>query len=214
MALITISGYPCSGKSRRAAQIKEHIERRIAGPDYTGPALSVTVLSDDTLNIGREAYNGESFPRGRMRTRVADPETLYKDSRSEKPARGTLFTAVQRHLGSGTIVIVDSLNYIKGFRYQMYCAARETKVRVCTVRTYISLIPIFQSSHRDLWEGCQLKTVLTEKRSRYMYSHHRSNAENGTRRAKITMYMHPKRKAFCGTLHLTTLIERSSFLQP
>ncbi|KIK81342.1 hypothetical protein PAXRUDRAFT_15281 [Paxillus rubicundulus Ve08.2h10] len=112
MALITISGYPCSGKSRRAAQIKGHIEKRLADPDYTGPSLSVTVLSDDTLNIGREAYN---------------------DSRSEKPARGTLFTAVQRHLGSGTIVIVDSLNYIKGFRYQMYCAARETKVRVCTV---------------------------------------------------------------------------------
>jgi tRNA uridine 5-carbamoylmethylation protein Kti12 len=31
-------------------------------------------------------------------------------------------------------VIVDSLNYIKGFRYQMYCAARELKARVCTVR--------------------------------------------------------------------------------
>jgi len=61
-------------------------------------------------------------------------ETLREDSRSEKPARGALFTAFQRHLGSDRIVIVDSLNYIKGFRYQMYCAAREAKVRVCTVR--------------------------------------------------------------------------------
>ncbi|KAF9219157.1 chromatin associated protein KTI12 [Gyrodon lividus] len=112
MALITISGYPCSGKSRRAAQIKEHLETRLAGPDYIGPSLAVIVLSDDTLNIDRAAYN---------------------DSRSEKPARGTLFTAVQRHLSSGTIVIVDSLNYIKGFRYQIYCAARESKVRICTV---------------------------------------------------------------------------------
>ncbi|KAH7885058.1 chromatin associated protein KTI12 [Phlebopus sp. FC_14] len=112
MALVTISGYPCSGKSRRAAQIKDHLERRLVDPAYTGPALSVTVLSDDSLNIDRAAYN---------------------DSRSEKPARGTLFTAIQRHLGSGTIVIVDSLNYIKGFRYQMYCAAREMKVRICTV---------------------------------------------------------------------------------
>ncbi|KAI6131936.1 chromatin associated protein KTI12 [Pisolithus thermaeus] len=112
MALITISGYPSSGKSQRAAQLKRHLESRLADPSYIGPSLSVVLLSDDTLNIDRSSYN---------------------DSRSEKPARGTLFTAVQRNLAQNTIVIVDSLNYIKGFRYQMYCAAREIKVRVCTV---------------------------------------------------------------------------------
>ena len=56
-----------------------------------------------------------------------------KDSRSEKPARGALFTAMQRHMGQDTLLIVDGMNYIKGFRYQMYCAARELKLRVCTV---------------------------------------------------------------------------------
>ena len=55
------------------------------------------------------------------------------DSRSEKPARATLFAAIQRQMGRDTILIVDSLNYIKGFRYQLYCAAREFKLRVCTV---------------------------------------------------------------------------------
>ena len=63
--------------------------------------------------------------------------TEYSDSRSEKSARGTLFTAIQRSLGRNNIVIVDSLNYIKGFRYQMYCAAREMKVRVCTVCIFL-----------------------------------------------------------------------------
>jgi len=112
MALVTISGYPCAGKSHRATQIKEHLEHRLADPSYTGPSLTVTILSDDTLNI---------------------PRSSYDDSRSEKPARGALFTALQRHLSSDHIVIVDSLNYIKGFRYQMYCAAREAKIRVCTI---------------------------------------------------------------------------------
>lgn len=116
MALITISGYPCSGKSQRATQIKQHLESRLADPSYKGPTLSVVVLSDDNLNIDRSAYN---------------------DSRSEKPARGTLFTAIQRSLGRNNIVIVDSLNYIKGFRYQMYCAAREMKVRACTVCLFL-----------------------------------------------------------------------------
>lgn len=58
------------------------------------------------------------------------------DSKSEKPARGTLFTAMQRYMNQDTILIVDGLNYIKGFRYQMYCAARELKLRVCTVRLF------------------------------------------------------------------------------
>ncbi|KAI0072500.1 chromatin associated protein KTI12 [Panus rudis PR-1116 ss-1] len=112
MALITISGYPSSGKTRRAEQIKTHLEKRLQDPNYTGPKLKVHILSDDELNIDRSVYN---------------------ESRSEKPARGALFTAMQRLMSRDTILIVDSLNYIKGFRYQMYCAARELKLRVCTV---------------------------------------------------------------------------------
>lgn len=42
---------------------------------------------------------------------------------------------MQRQMGQDTILIVDAMNYIKGFRYQMYCAAREFKLRVCTVRS-------------------------------------------------------------------------------
>jgi protein KTI12 len=58
MALVTFSGYPCSGKTRRAAQLKDHFESRLADPSYSGPPLKVIVLSDDTLNIDRSSYNG------------------------------------------------------------------------------------------------------------------------------------------------------------
>ncbi|KAI0744184.1 chromatin associated protein KTI12 [Daedaleopsis nitida] len=112
MAFITMSGYPCSGKSRRAEQLRAHLEIRLQDPSYDGPRLKVVVISDDSLNISR---------------------TVYNDGRAEKPARASLFTAVQRQMGQDTILIVDSMNYIKGFRYQMYCAAREHKLRVCTV---------------------------------------------------------------------------------
>jgi protein KTI12 len=61
-----------------------------------------------------------------------------EDSRAEKPARGALFTALQRVMGPDKIVIADGMNYIKGFRYQMYCAAREFKLRVCTVRRLVT----------------------------------------------------------------------------
>ncbi|KII92260.1 hypothetical protein PLICRDRAFT_154662 [Plicaturopsis crispa FD-325 SS-3] len=112
MALITISGYPSSGKTRRAHQIKDSLEKRMQDESYVGPKLKVIIVSDDSLHLARTAYD---------------------ESRSEKPARGALFTAMQREMGQDTILIVDALNYIKGFRYQMYCAAREQKLRVCTV---------------------------------------------------------------------------------
>jgi len=106
MALVTFSGYPASGKSTRAAQLKAKLDQIL--PDH----LSVVLVSDESLNI---------------------PPSAYDDSRSEKPARGALFTVVQRVMGQDKVLIVDAPNYIKGFRYQLYCAAREMKLRVCTV---------------------------------------------------------------------------------
>jgi len=54
-------------------------------------------------------------------------------SLAEKPGRANLFSNLTRNLGPESVVICDSLNYIKGFRYQMYCAAREAHARACTV---------------------------------------------------------------------------------
>jgi protein KTI12 len=58
MAMITFSGYPSSGKTRRALQLKADLERRLSDASYDGPSLSVVILSDDTLNVDRSAYNG------------------------------------------------------------------------------------------------------------------------------------------------------------
>lgn len=59
MALITITGYPCSGKSKRAQQLKEYLESKLANPEYGGPTLKVVVLSDDNLNLSRGVYDGK-----------------------------------------------------------------------------------------------------------------------------------------------------------
>ena len=37
-------------------------------------------------------------------------------------------------LDAHTVVVLDSLNYIKGFRYQLYCAARTESTQHCVVR--------------------------------------------------------------------------------
>lgn len=119
MALITICGFPSSGKSTRAAQIQNFILKK-------NPLLNVIIISDHSLGLSPNEYSQSS---------------------SEKSARATLFAAVQRHMAVDTILIVDSLNYIKGFRYQLYCAARELKLRTCTVRHFFCL---YHQNHQSI----------------------------------------------------------------
>jgi len=59
MALITISGYPCSGKTTRANQLKDAFEKQLADPPYNGPVKNVVLVSDDLLNLERQAYDGK-----------------------------------------------------------------------------------------------------------------------------------------------------------
>jgi protein KTI12 len=108
------------------------MEHRLKDPSYEGPLTKVIVLSDDHINCA--VYDGR--PRLliiRLRP-VVHHVPLYPESQSEKAARGVLFAALRRQLALDTVLIVDAMNYIKGFRYQMYCAAREMKLRCCTVR--------------------------------------------------------------------------------
>ncbi len=42
----------------------------------------------------------------------------------EKKSRAALLAASERFMKKDKIVIVDAMNYIKGFRYQLYCQAR------------------------------------------------------------------------------------------
>jgi protein KTI12 len=58
MALVTFSGYPSSGKTRRAIQLRDHLSRRIADLSSDDLRHKVVILSDDSLNIDRSSYNG------------------------------------------------------------------------------------------------------------------------------------------------------------
>jgi protein KTI12 len=53
--------------------------------------------------------------------------------------RGKIKFEVEKNLTGNTIVICDSLNYIKGYRYQMFCIAREQKTTYCLVFSNSSL---------------------------------------------------------------------------
>lgn len=59
---------------------------------------------------------------------------MYREARTEKDARAAEYSAVKRALDRDTIVVADGLNYIKGFRYQLYCEAKAVQTLSCVVR--------------------------------------------------------------------------------
>lgn len=61
MALVTVVGYPSSGKSTRAHELKTALDARQAAPDYTGEHYRVVIVSDESSHVPREAYDCESW---------------------------------------------------------------------------------------------------------------------------------------------------------
>ena len=114
MQLILISGYPASGKTYRSNQLADFFRSKIHdSSDARISHLTVCHVDDQSLGLSRD---------------------VYREARTEKDARATLYSAVKRALGKDTIVIADGLNYIKGFRYQLYCEAKALQTPSCVVR--------------------------------------------------------------------------------
>ncbi|WPH04732.1 Hypothetical protein R9X50_00762700 [Acrodontium crateriforme] len=113
MPLILLSGYPSSGKTQRTTQLITYLESKIAhSPDPKISRLKIHHLTDQNLGLAR---------------------TVYATARAEKDARATLSSAIKRHLSPHDIVIADAMNYIKGFRYQLYCEAKAVQTPHCVV---------------------------------------------------------------------------------
>ncbi|CAE7033241.1 hypothetical protein P3342_007032 [Pyrenophora teres f. teres] len=114
MPLVLISGFPSAGKTTRAIQLKDYFESKIASApaDAHVSRLKVHLVNDQTLGVSR---------------------TVYHTAKAEKDARAEEYSAVKRILSRDDIVIADGLNYIKGFRYQLYCEAKALQTPSCVL---------------------------------------------------------------------------------
>ena len=121
--LIILTGFPCSGKTYRAKQLLDEFSRRIGG-SLASSARSKTILhipaqhslSDSTLDLS-----------------VSLRAQIYNSAAAEKIARAEEFSHVKRAITKDAIVILDSLNYIKGYRYQLWCEAKAVGTRCCVI---------------------------------------------------------------------------------
>ncbi|KAF2710206.1 chromatin associated protein KTI12 [Pleomassaria siparia CBS 279.74] len=117
MPLVLISGYPSAGKTTRALQLKTLFEEKIASStDARISRLKVHHVNDQTLGVSRHVYH---------------------TAKAEKDARAEEYSAVKRVLSPHDIVIADGMNYIKGFRYQLYCEAKAVQTPNCVVKVHV-----------------------------------------------------------------------------
>ena len=110
MPLIIITGKPCTGKTTFAKQLVEHLLK-------TNSENNVALVNEESLLIKKKEG--------------------YKNSFAEKETRGALKGATNHKLNTDCYVVVDSLNYIKGYRYELYCSTRT-----------------FRTPHCVIWVGC------------------------------------------------------------
>ena len=59
--------------------------------------------------------------------------TMYASSQAEKAGRSAFRASMERKLTSSRVVLMDYLNDVKGFRYELWCRAREVASTYCVV---------------------------------------------------------------------------------
>ena len=102
MPLVVMCGIPGSGKTTRALALKAALEDR--------HKCRVVLVNEESLGLKKEAaYMGTIYSSIKKRIRKRSPEVKFE---------------TEKNLNNETVVILDSMNYIKGYRYQMYCSAR------------------------------------------------------------------------------------------
>lgn len=107
MPLIIVAGRPCTGKTKIANQIKEHFEAEN--------------LFEEVVLVNEESL---ALPKVQS----------YSTSNHEKALRGALKSAMEHALVKpNRLVILDALNYIKGYRYEIYCTTRTARTPHCIV---------------------------------------------------------------------------------
>ncbi len=125
--LLIITGLPCSGKTHRAQQIAADLRAYISS-DPASSKRTVQIIPSHHASAD-EPYDADKPP-----TAESLRDQTYNTAAQEKTARAAEFSAIKRAVSKDNIVIADGLNYIKGYRYQLWCEAKAVGTRCCVVQ--------------------------------------------------------------------------------
>ena len=117
MPLILLTGLPNSGKTKTCEALMKKLNEFFDDSNNNSPLSfkpNIIYHSDETLSI---------------------PPSSYSDPKLEKFNRGKIQSIMRRDVNLKNIVIVNSLNYIKGFRYQLFIDCKNFNEGYCLVYT-------------------------------------------------------------------------------
>jgi protein KTI12 len=106
MPLLVICGKPGSGKTTRANEIVQFYKSK-------NENLEVKLINAETFNVHKEK--------------------MFESFNKEKEIRSFFKSNVNKLLTKDNLVIIDSLNYIKGYRYELFCLSRTAKSTHCVL---------------------------------------------------------------------------------
>lgn len=108
MPLVVISGLPSSGKSTRAHELQSH---------FIGRGKTVHLITENYA-VPKAGFQKNEF---------------FASSQKEKIVRADLKSETTRLLNKNDVVILDAANYIKGYRYELYCVSKAARTPQCTL---------------------------------------------------------------------------------
>jgi protein KTI12 len=104
MPCLVLTGHPSVGKTSFATVLKER-----ALQHKSNLIASVIIVNEESVCVD------------------CTKSECYASSHAEKSTRSALKAKVDRSLQEKTLVICDSLNYIKGYRYELHCLSKAAK---------------------------------------------------------------------------------------
>lgn len=137
----------------------------IVGQPSTGKTTTCNKIRDYFVNQSKKVEIVSEFEV--LQQKQLTRNTAYADSKIEKEIRGVLKTEILRKLHPDTVLILDGLNYIKGFRYELYCGSKESKTTSCTVHCDKSSETAWQLNQNRPIEEQYTKKIFDELVLRY-----------------------------------------------
>jgi protein KTI12 len=147
MPLVILCGRPSSGKSTVAHLIQEQC---------SSSGVECEIVTETTIQL--------------------DKNECYKNAYNEKMALGALRSEIERRLHTTRVLVFDSLNLIKGYRYEIWCLARGAGTRCCLInvetpvdacREWNSGRAAEEAYHDDVFEDLASRMERPDSRRRW-----------------------------------------------